>query len=450
MSKIFISYRRADSAASCGRIYDRIVARFGKANIFKDVESIPLGSDFKEYIDQVVQQCAVQLVIIGQQWLTITDSRGIRRLDDPIDIVRLEIEAALLRKIPIIPLLVDNAEMPTRENLPIELRPLVAKNGVPVRYDPDFDRDIQRVIATIESLGVPLLEPPPQKYTGINGLCKIVMTAEDDGWVAGWFGTLLRYVRGVWTEASGPGPHHWYGITMLPTGEGSIVGEHIWMGSMGVEGESAIFDYVQGSWSETSSATMRSVIMTSPTMRWAVGDNGWIFQYRNGAWKRFESPTSHDLHAVTMLPTNEGWAVGNKGTILQYIQGIWTQVDSPTSENLYGITMLSEDNGWAVGSKGTILRYRQGNWTQEDRNNPDGNTTLQDVAALSDEVRWIVGSRGTLLQYDTFTLSWRNVQSPTSEDLSSIVLLSSREGWAVGTKGMIIRYRGGLSWKRYT
>lgn len=144
--KIFISYRRDDSADVTGRIYDRLVAQFGRENIFKDVDSIPFGVDFKEHLTEAVQQCAIQLVVIGRDWLNITDVNGRRRLDDPRDFVRIEVEAALSRKIPVIPLLVMNAAMPDEEHLPSSLASLAYRNGTAIRRDPDFHNDMTRLI----------------------------------------------------------------------------------------------------------------------------------------------------------------------------------------------------------------------------------------------------------------------------------------------------------------
>ena len=92
--RVFISYRREETAYPAGWLYDRLAQHFGAAQIFKDVDSIPLGDDFVEVIDRAVGSCDVLLALIGAQWLTITDVHG-RRLDDPNDFVRLEIEAAL-------------------------------------------------------------------------------------------------------------------------------------------------------------------------------------------------------------------------------------------------------------------------------------------------------------------------------------------------------------------
>jgi hypothetical protein len=150
MAGIFISYRRSDSAAMCDRIYAALVQHFGKDAIFKDIESIPLGINFVDYIRRVISQTAVVIVIIGRTWLEETDARGHRRIDDPNDFVRQEIDEAFARNIPVIPLRVDGAAMPKAEQLPEQIRSLVAQNGWEVHYDPYFTTDIERVTAGLE------------------------------------------------------------------------------------------------------------------------------------------------------------------------------------------------------------------------------------------------------------------------------------------------------------
>jgi hypothetical protein len=84
-AKIIISYRRADSANVCGRIYDGLAKHFGSKAVFKDVDDIPPGVDFKRHLDDVLAQCAVELVVIGPDWLDATEGDGRRRLDNPDD-----------------------------------------------------------------------------------------------------------------------------------------------------------------------------------------------------------------------------------------------------------------------------------------------------------------------------------------------------------------------------
>ena len=130
--RIFISYRRQETAWPAGRLDDVLVEHFPAEQVFKDVDSIEPGEDFVERITAAVASCDVLLALIGPQWLTITDENGRRRLDDPKDWVRLEIETALTRKIRVIPILVDDARMPHATQLPATLAALVRRNAVEI------------------------------------------------------------------------------------------------------------------------------------------------------------------------------------------------------------------------------------------------------------------------------------------------------------------------------
>jgi LysM repeat protein len=150
LGNIFISYRRSDSADIVGRIYDRLIDEFGRNPIFKDVDSIPFGVDFKEYLDKRVGECKVLLAVIGDRWVDANDATGKKRLEDSGDFVRLEIESALERGIPVIPLLVRGAQMPSEEHLPPSLKKLAYRNGIQIRSDPDFHNDMNRLITALE------------------------------------------------------------------------------------------------------------------------------------------------------------------------------------------------------------------------------------------------------------------------------------------------------------
>jgi len=149
---MFLSYRRDDSADVVGRIYDRLVQQFGDSNVFKDVDSIRLGVDFREHLQTAVGECQVLIAVIGPAWADVVDHRGARRLDDDRDYVRIEIEAALNRKIAVIPVLVRGAVLPREDQLPGNLAPLAFRNGIAVRTDPDFHRDMDRLIAGLQKL----------------------------------------------------------------------------------------------------------------------------------------------------------------------------------------------------------------------------------------------------------------------------------------------------------
>jgi hypothetical protein len=144
--RIFISYRRQETAWPAGRLYDVLVEHFPAEQVFKDVDSIEPGEDFVERITAAVSSCDVLLALIGRQWLTITDETGQRRLDNPGDYVRLEIETALTRNIRVIPILVDDARMPRANQLPPTLAPLVRRNAVEIN---PLTFDTKRLIATV-------------------------------------------------------------------------------------------------------------------------------------------------------------------------------------------------------------------------------------------------------------------------------------------------------------
>lgn len=135
--RIFICYRREETAYSAGWLFDRLADRFG-GRIFKDVDSIEPGDDWVEVITTVVGSCDVLLALIGDRWLTITDENGRRRLDDPDDFVLLEIETALTRNVRVIPILVEGASMPRAADLPPRLARLARRQAL-VLSPVDFD-----------------------------------------------------------------------------------------------------------------------------------------------------------------------------------------------------------------------------------------------------------------------------------------------------------------------
>jgi hypothetical protein len=150
--RIFMSYRREETAYPAAWLFDRLASHFGRDQIFKDVDSIELGDDFVEVITTAVGSCEVLLALIGSRWLTITDQDGHRRLDNPGDFVRLEIEAALTRNVRVIPILVDEARMPRAEELPASLAKLARRQALelnPGRFEADTRRLLRVLDRTI-------------------------------------------------------------------------------------------------------------------------------------------------------------------------------------------------------------------------------------------------------------------------------------------------------------
>lgn len=168
MSKIFISYRRDDSSDITGRMYDRLAAVFGKESLFIDVDTIPFGVDFRNHIEAAVGSCDVLVAIIGDIWLGIKDAGRQRRLDDSGDFVRIELEWALDRDIPIIPVLVRGARMPKANELPEKLQRLAFYNAAEVRSGREFHADVDRLVGDLQRhLGMngPARPPGPQRTT---------------------------------------------------------------------------------------------------------------------------------------------------------------------------------------------------------------------------------------------------------------------------------------------
>jgi len=110
MPKIAISYRRADSEAMTGRIFDRLIAHYGKDAIFRDIDDIPPGIDFRVHINQTLLKTNILLAIVGPQWLGMASDGGADRIQEETDPVRVEVETALRRRVPLIPVAVLGAE----------------------------------------------------------------------------------------------------------------------------------------------------------------------------------------------------------------------------------------------------------------------------------------------------------------------------------------------------
>ena len=151
MGKIFISYRRSDTPHVTGRLYDTLSRHFGEANVFYDVDSIPFGVDFRKYLDDEVSRCDAFLVMIGKTWVSTQNDAGERRLDDPADFVRIELESAFKREIPVIPILVA-APMPKAEELPESITELAFRNGMTLGSGADFPLHVERLIKGLEGL----------------------------------------------------------------------------------------------------------------------------------------------------------------------------------------------------------------------------------------------------------------------------------------------------------
>jgi hypothetical protein len=149
-AKVFLCYRRDDSAAFAGRVQDRLAQEFGRELLFMDVDAIPLGMNFVTALHEAVAKCEVLLAVIGPNWLEARDEAGARRLDDPNDFVRIEIGAALQRNIPVIPILLDGAKVPKANQLPEDLKELARRNALDVRHG-SFHSDLDKLVRGLKA-----------------------------------------------------------------------------------------------------------------------------------------------------------------------------------------------------------------------------------------------------------------------------------------------------------
>jgi TIR domain len=159
--RVFISYRRTDTAYPAGWLYESLAERFGDAQVFKDVDSIEPGDDFVAELTRAVSMCDVLLALIGTTWLS-TEIGGGRRIDQPDDFVRIEIETALRRNVRVIPVLVDGASMPTTDQVPSSLAASTRRQAVELSGN-RFNADVAGLIRAIESTPT---TPPPRRPEG--------------------------------------------------------------------------------------------------------------------------------------------------------------------------------------------------------------------------------------------------------------------------------------------
>lgn len=148
--QIFLSYRRNDVADAAGRLFDHLAARYGRKAIFKDVDCIPLGEDFRNHIFQAVQNSSVFLAVVGPNWIRHKEDH--EEAEPEVDYVQTEIEAAIQHGIPVLPVLIGNTLMPKPSELAAALKPLAYRQSAKLRGDPDFQADLARIFESVDRL----------------------------------------------------------------------------------------------------------------------------------------------------------------------------------------------------------------------------------------------------------------------------------------------------------
>jgi hypothetical protein len=147
---VLISYRRDDTGIETGRLHDRLATEYGKDCVFMDIHDAPLGIDHVDHLRAQFERCSAVIVIIGSEWMAMTDGRGQRRLEQADDPVRAEVALALQQKhIQVIPLLVQNTSMPPSEELPADTRLLARRNWIRLRPE-RWDEDVERLLIGLQ------------------------------------------------------------------------------------------------------------------------------------------------------------------------------------------------------------------------------------------------------------------------------------------------------------
>ena len=182
-STIILSYRREDSAGVTGRIFDRLSQEFGTDRVFMDIDSMPAGVDFHDHLQAILADCGALLVVIGKGWRSQRKGQA-ARIMDPDDWVRIEVETALERGIPVVPLLIDGASLPSRDQLPESLWPLLRRNALPVDSGRDFHGQLSRLVRDLRPQIEPDGAPPETIATSPLSQLSAQSTAKSVNWHA--------------------------------------------------------------------------------------------------------------------------------------------------------------------------------------------------------------------------------------------------------------------------
>jgi len=206
MAKILVSYRRSDSAAMAGRICDRLTARYGGDAVFLDIDSIPFAIDFRDHVRDTLRQSDVVIAVVGPRWAGASD--GHVRIEDEDDPVRVEIELTLQSGIPLLPVLVDGAAMPSAAQLPESLKRFAFINAAPVDTGRDFHQHMDRLIASLDRILGPKAPPtapasrtptsPPAPSKSIRGWLRSPAPWAVVGIVAVPFGAAYGALTPAW------------------------------------------------------------------------------------------------------------------------------------------------------------------------------------------------------------------------------------------------------------
>lgn len=483
MGGLFISYRREDTQGEALHLSDDLKARFGPGRVFMDVTGIEPGRDFRKAIESAVTACDVLLVVIGRDWVRIMDANGQRRLDDPKDFVRVETATALRRDIPVVPVLVQGAVMPTSSQLPDDLEPLAWRNAFELRHN-RWAIDVAELAAALQKItapAAPLPSPAPGSQPRSKGAPDPIerpwwrKPALVGGGAVASIGALAAVVglsisgqapplvpaptppsgpveppkaepaKPVVTkpEVTTPVPRPPGGgtVTSGPAGTGRVPPPSAVKPPPPTNGAADPLPSeapekpmpVVASWRKTPASGVNDAAIGPDGRVWMAGRNGTVWFTDNG--EDFNRVPAEGFERIAAGANGAVWAVGANGTLWRYSAGTWTQTDA---QGMGDVAMAQNGRVWLAGRNGTV-------WYTD-----DGKRFLQvdgagfaRLAVGPDDTVWAVGKNGSLWTYSQG--NW--AQTPAS-DMADIGVGSDGLVWLVGRNGTVWTTKDGRDFKQ--
>jgi hypothetical protein len=332
MGAVFVSYRRGDTEGQARALFNELADLIGRDSVFMDVDSIALGRDFRQILQERLGSCDLMLALIGSDWLDIKDASGKRRLENPADFVRQEIAAALRRNIPVTPVLVQGTQMPAPEQLPDDLKDLAYRNAFELSHT-RWESDVAEMIKRLGLRKADARESRPTA-TVTGGADRPVVTGSGGAVVAGGafsrktiaigVGAILLAVVLVALLSSGGDSDDTDSSTSLPSNEPSAdtvppsspsPGS---TGSLDVTADEAVSgsqtldpgfepDPVTVSVQAGGDVDLSTLSLGSECVGWAVARPDVIVNFTgSGTRLRFYASSSSDT-ALAVLDPNDGW-----------------------------------------------------------------------------------------------------------------------------------------------
>lgn len=269
-------------------------------------------------------------------------------------------------------------------------------------------------------------------------LYAVNMITENDGWIVGRDGVMMRWNGNEWVVVNSlpPTAGHLQAIKMVSPASGWAVG------GGGFTNSADIFQWNGVSWTAVTPLTTNSlnaVDATATNDAWAVGYNGVILHWDGADWTAVSSPTTRELLDIDILTPTDGWAAGRYGVILHWDGSSWTEIASPTGVDLYDVAMITADDGWAVG------------WTFYTEPLAAPNDREKEMADNSQSNFEINAYYSVILHWDGS--AWTEFTTISGEQLEAIDMVSPTDGWAVGWSEVApydyegkIRHWNGTTW----